>query len=265
MSNVDLSLDNIHTYLACPAKYKFKYVDNIQLDLNKNVLFKKAVHEAVYYFFYSTMGGTLPRPAAMKDKWASIWSKTNDKGNPIDLIMKTTPGLYGRKQGEGTDKHLVQGMEMIHNFYHFNQANPGSVITVDQPYRIALDDVNVTGKFELIREILDANDGKRYIEIVDFKTSDDSIEPFLVKNDFNLTLASYAFRNVFKATEDRLKYHYLKTGRDIITVRRENDFNRAKATVKGVANGIKNKDFYPRQSFMCKSCEFKDVCDRVKY
>lgn len=261
---MDLSLDNIHTYLACPAKYKFKYVDKIQLEESKNVIYKKAVHETVYYFFFSVMGGRIPTSANMKDKWAKVWSANKDKAvNPMDIIMKTTPGFTYRAKEQ--DKHLIQGMEMIHNFYHFNHKVPGVPIAVDQDYRLSFDGVNVIGKFELIREILDESDGKRYIEIVDFKTNDDNVDPFLVKNDLNMSLASYAFKNVFGATEDRMKYHYLKTGRDIITVRRETDYNRAKAVVKGVANGIKNSDFYPRQSFACKTCEFRDVCDRVKY
>jgi CRISPR/Cas system-associated exonuclease Cas4 (RecB family) len=263
---MDLELDEIHTYLACPAKYKFKYVDKIKLAQGKAVIFKRAMHEAVYYFFYSAMGGRLIRPAEMKDKWAGIWKITSQNiTNPMTIILKPSQAWKPGGYPEPKDQYHIKGVELIHNFYHFNHGNPGNVIAVDQDYKVAIDDVNVLGKFELIREILDAEDGKRYIEIVDFKTGDDGIDPFLVKNDFNLTLASYAFRNLFKSTEDRLKYHYLKTGRDIITVRRDNDFNRAKATVKGVANGIKNKDFYPNQSFMCKTCEFKDVCDRVKY
>lgn len=264
---MDLHLDEIHTYLACPAKYKFKFVDNIPMPPNSSVQFRKAIHETTYFFFYCAMNSWVPKPAQMKDKWASIWNQNNQMVDPMSLILKTSQSEMAKKT-RGTkkvDQYHMKGMEMIHNFYHFNHANPGSVILVDQPYRLALDDVNIIGKFELIREILDATDGKRYIEIVDFKTSDEPMDPFLVKHDFNLTLASLAFRNLFQSTEDRLKYHYLKTGRDIITVRRENDFNRAKATVKGVVNGIKNEDFYPKQSFACKTCEFRDVCDRVKY
>lgn len=264
---MDLNLDELHTYLACPAKYKFKYVDQIKIEEPKNVLFKKAIHDTVYHFFFSAMNGWVPKPAQMKDKWAGIWKQSNDKVDPLSLILSTTPGQSTQKKLGTKDKDQLhyKGMEMIHNFYHFNHENPGNVILVDQPYRLALDNINLIGRFELIREILDAEDGKRYIEIVDFKTNDAAIDPFLVKHDLNLTLASYAFRNLFQASEDRLKYHYLKTGRDIITVRRDTDYNRAKATVKGVAHGIENKDFYPRQTFMCKACEFRDVCDRVKY
>jgi CRISPR/Cas system-associated exonuclease Cas4 (RecB family) len=264
---VDLKLDEIHTYLACPAKYKFKFIDNIEMPYSQSIAFKKAIHETTYFFFYCAMNGWIPKPSQMKDKWANLWGQNTGDRDTLSMILKPTSSMEVKRTRpeKKTDPYLIKGMEMINNFYHFNNKNPGSVILVDQPYRLALDNVNIIGKFELIREILDAEDGKRYIEIVDFKTNDEPMDPFLVKHDFNLSLASLAFRNLFQSTEDRMKYHYLKTGRDIITVRRESDYNRAKATVKGVVNGIENKDFYPKQSFMCKSCEFRDVCDRVKY
>ncbi len=214
------------------------------------------------------MNGWVPKLSQLKDKWASVWQEMSNATIDDILTVHASPlddsaGTIAKRKP--ADKLGITGMEMIHNFYHFNKGNPGNVIAVDLDYRTAIGDITITGKFELIREIVDVSDGKRYIEIVDFKTTSEDLEPFLVKNDFNLTVASYAFRNLFNVTEDRIKYHYLKTGRDIIIRKSENDFNRMKATVQGVADAIAAKHFYPRQTFMCKTCEMKDICDRVKF
>lgn len=259
---MEISINEIHTYLSCPLKYQLEHVDKMKMTTPKSVLFKQGIHKTISYYFHAALNGWIPKLAQMKDKWANTWKEATQTTVDLFDVRNATYNARGRKP---EDKLSTQGLEMIYNFYHFNKDNPGNIIAVDLDYRVPIGDVTVTGKFELIREIVDAQDGKRYIEIVDFKTSSDEVEPFLVKNDFNLTVASYAFRNLFQSKEDRIKYHYLKTGRDIIITKDENDYKRMKAIVTGVANSIKSESFYPRQTHMCKVCEFKDLCDRVKF
>lgn len=265
---MEITLDKIHTYLECPLKYEFEHVKDIESDKTKNHLFKEAVHKTISFFFFTAMSGYIPSLAQMKDKWANTWEEASNPRSVLDEILSTRLSMGKKAKGHRdphADKYRMLGFEMIYNFYNFNKDNPGNIIGVDLPYRVALDDVIITGKFELIREIIDVSDGKRYIEIVDFKTNADNIDPFLVKHDFNLSLASYAFRELFQSKEDRVKYHYLKTGRDIIIQKQDSDYERMKAIIHGVKQGIQNELYYPRQSFMCKSCPMKEMCDRVRF
>jgi CRISPR/Cas system-associated exonuclease Cas4 (RecB family) len=266
---MEIQLDEFHTYLHCPMKHKFQHVDNIKLKPSPNVVFKEAVHKTILYFFYAVMNGWMPKASQMKDKWAQTWEEMGGATtNGIQDLLTVRPSHLSHHRSArdpGFEKYKIAGFEMIHNFYHFNKDNPGNPVGVDLDYRIPIGNLTILGKFELIREIVDASNGKRYIEIVDFKTNADNIEPFLVKHDFNLTVASYAFRNLFQSKEDRVKYHYLKTGRDIIIEKSEQDFKRMKAIVDGVYVGIQNKVSYPRQTHMCKICEYKDMCDRVRF
>jgi CRISPR/Cas system-associated exonuclease Cas4 (RecB family) len=266
---MDIKLDEFHTYLHCPLKQKFQFVDGIQMPSSLSVEFKKAVHKTILYFFHCASNGWVPKPAQMKDKWAQHWEEAS--GNTVsgiaDLLV-TSQSLHSSRHSMKSPEHEKLkrlGFEMVHNFYHYNKDNPGNIIGVDMDYRIPIGNLTILGKFELIREIVDAEDGKRYIEIVDFKTNADHIDPFLVKNDFNLTVASYAFRNLFQSKEDRVKYHYLKTGRDIIIQKTEQDFKRMKSIIDGVYIGIQNKLHYPRQTHMCKTCEHKELCDKVRF
>jgi CRISPR/Cas system-associated exonuclease Cas4 (RecB family) len=260
---MELSLDQIHTYLQCPAQYNFKYEKNIPSEETDSVKYSKAIHKTISYFYFSASGGWLPTAKQMKDKWAKIWQ--DEKDGPIDLseALLKERGFY--KKDRTVDKHIVQGYEAIHNFYHYNKDNIGTPIAVDHEFRVPIAGVTVTGKFELIRESLDKLSPNRFIEIVDFKTGNETTDMFLVNNDLNLTVMSYAFRNLFQAKEDRLTYNYMKTGKEIYTSREDKHFDRMKATIEGVAEGIANKRFYPRQTFMCKSCPFKDTCDIARF
>lgn len=264
---MEISINEIHRYLECPSKYRIEFKDGLDYEKEKSVLFREAVHKTISYFFYTAMTGYIPTMAQMKDKWANTWEESSKQNDIIQELLSVRLSLAKKSKGHRDpemDKYRMQGFEMIYNFYNKNKNNPGTVIAVDTPYRVAIDGVAITGEFELIREIVDDTDGKRYIEIVDFKTSDNT-DLFLVKNDFNLTLASYAFRELFGAVEDRNKYYYLKSGKEMVLSRGEADYARMKAIVNGVRQGIESEMFYPRQSFMCKSCPVQDICDRIQY
>ena len=265
---MELSLDQIHAYLHCPTLYQFKYEHTLPVEESESTKYKRAVHKTISYLYFSMMGGFVPSPKQMKDKWATLWAEEkNEKINLTDHLLKQRHVEGGRKNRSETkvDKYSVKGMEMIHNFYHLNKDNYGIPIAVDHEFRVPIAGVTVTGNFELIRETLDKSSPNRFIEIVDFKTGTEATDMFLVNNDLNLTVMSYAFRNLFQAKEDRLTYNYLKSGKEIYTGRDEKHYDRMKAIVTGVAEGIANKRFYPRQTFMCKSCEFKNVCDIARF
>lgn len=260
---MELRLDELYTYLHCPAQYNFKYGYELELDETESVMYKKALHKTISYFYFQKLGGIVPTARQMRDKWASIWKETKEESESVaEIILKERQYQRGRRT---VDKKITQGFEMIHNFYHFNKEKEEIPIAVDHEFRVPIAGVTVIGNFELIRETIDKSSPNRFIEIVDFKTSTRTTDMFLVNNDLYLSIMSYAFRNLFQSKEDRLTYSYLKTGEEIHTSRTEKDFDRMKATIEGVAEGIANKRFYPRQTFMCKDCGFKDACEIVKF
>ncbi|MDK2600631.1 PD-(D/E)XK nuclease family protein [Bacillus stercoris] len=259
---MEISLDELHAYLHCPMQYQFKYKTPINGEESDSVKFSKALHKTVFYFYYSLMGGWMPSQKQMKDKWANLWREFKEgKIDPNEFILKEHSS-----EPRKADRYVINGYELIHNFYHYNKDNHGIPIVVDREYRVPIAGVTVTGKFELVRESIDKSSPNRFIEIVDFKTGNEITDSFLLRNDLNLTIASYAFRNLFQnAKEDRIVLNYLKTGKQVLTSRSEKDYDRMKAIVEGVAEGIANKRFYPRQTFMCRTCPFKDACGSVRF
>lgn len=261
---MQLTLQQIYSYLHCPAEYEFKHEHGFGTEDTDSVKFKKAIHKTVAYLYFSMMGGWMPTPKQMKDKWATLWKEEREGNQDLSSLLLKERGYHERNKVT-VDKHIIQGFEMIHNFYHFNKENHGTPIAVDHEFRVPIAGVTITGKFELIRESVDKLSSNRFIEIVDFKTGNEATDMFLVNNDLGLSVMAYAFRNLFQAKEDRLTYSYLKSGKEIYTSREDKHFDRMKATIEGVAEGIANKRFYPRQTFMCKSCSVKDICNIARF
>ena len=261
---MELDIKEIYSYMHCPLKYKFEYVDGMQADVVDTIKYKQCLHKTMYYFYFSLMNGTVPSMKQMKDKWARIWAEAFElEGNLNHIILKDSQSSARKGKVMVGNKLNIQGFETIHNFYHLNKEKYGTPIAVNHDYRISIADVNITGKFELIRESLDKTKSNRFIDIVDFKSNAEPYDYFLVENDLSLSLSSYAFRELFQAKEDRLIFHHLKSGKESQTTRGEKDFRRMKKTIEGVATCIDKKIFYPRQAHTCKVCPFKNICDKT--
>lgn len=266
---MEITIDELKTYIHCPAQYQFRHKMNVPEDTPENIAYSKALHRTIHYFYYSVLGGFVPSPKQMKDKWAKIWNEEQDihfdftRDFLTEHIAENT--ARQRTHEEQMKKKTIQGFELIHNFHHFNKNNVGIPIAVDHEFKVPIGPVTVVGNFELIREVEDERDGKKYVEIVDFKTGPDNRGDFLKDNDLIMTIMSYAFRNLFQSSEDRLVYNHIKTGKQSYTYRNDNDYKRMEAIVTSVAEGILAKNYIPRETFMCRACPFQDECDAIQF
>lgn len=266
MTKIELGMDEIYTFLQCPLKYQLEHIHKIpsENDYKSAVLYSKGIHQAIAYFYNEVMQGKMPTLRQMRDKWASYYYSIfgEDKRTKENFLLART----------GTDQQRMQqilnrGMEAIYAFYAENKDNPGVPIAVNYPFRIAIDkDIILTGEFELIRERKENN--TRFIEIVDFKTSNnktDASSGFFLRHDLRATAMFYAFQELFNSKPDRFIFDYIGTDTQLSLYRDENEVKRLRRVLKGVSNSIKNEDFYPRQSFMCKTCPMMSSCDRLQF
>lgn len=267
MSKIELSMDDVHLFLQCPLKYQLVKIHEIPSEDNYRtaVLYSKGIHQTISFFYYEIMQGRLPTLRQMRDKWANYYySIFEDDKRTRDNFLNARTGTDHQR----TQQILNRGMEAIYAFYAENKDNPGTPIAVNYPFRIAIDkDLILTGEFELIREYTDT-DGKKYIEIVDFKTANnktDASAGFFQRHDLRATAMFYAFQEQFKSEPDRFVFDYIGTDKRLALYRDKNEINRLKTVLKGVRNGIQQEDYYPRQSFMCKNCSMMNYCDRLQF
>jgi CRISPR/Cas system-associated exonuclease Cas4 (RecB family) len=263
----ELSMDDIYTFLQCPLKYQLTSIHEVpnEDDYKSAVLYSKGIHQTISYFYHEIMQERLPTLRQMRDKWAHYYYDVfeDDKRTKDNFLNARTGTDHQRAR-----QILNRGMEAIYAFYKENKDNPGTPIAVNYPFRIAIDDETVlTGEFELIREKTE-KDGRRFIEIVDFKTSNDKTDAssgFFQRHDLRATAMYLAFQEQFGSTPDRFLFDYVGKDKQLLLYRDENEIKRLKSVIRGVSNSMKSQDFYPRQSFMCKSCSMLNYCDRLQF
>lgn len=267
MSKLEISMDDIFTYLQCPLKYQLTKVHEIPSEDNYKsaVLYSKGIHQAISFFYYEIMQGRMPTLRQVRDKWAHYYYSIfeDDKRTKENFLNAKTGTDHQR-----TQQILNRGMEAIYAFYSENKDNPGVPIAVNYPFRIAVDNnLVLKGEFELIRERTDSNN-RRSIEIVDFKTSNnktDASTGFFLRHDLRATAMFYAFQELFQSEPDLFIFDYIGSNKQLSLYRDDNEIKRLKSVLKGVRNGILQEDFYPRQSFMCKNCPMMNYCDRLQF
>lgn len=267
MTKLEISMDDVYAYLECPTKYQLTKIHEIPSSDNYKsaVLYSKGIHQTISYFYYEVMQGRLPTLRQLRDKWANYYYSIfeDDKKTKDNFLLARTGTDLQR-----TRQILNRGMEAIYAFYAENKDKPGIPIAVNYPFRIALaDDLILTGEFELIREVTD-EDNRKFVEIVDFKTSNnktDASSGFFLRHDLRATAMFHAFQELFQSAPDRFVFDYIGTDKQLSLYRDENEIRRLKSVLKGVSNGIQNEIFYPRQSFMCKSCTMMNYCDRLQF
>lgn len=261
----ELTIQQIYDYMNCPYRYKLKYIDKIEGKESKKTMYSKAIHKSIYFYYYTLMNNRRPSGNEMKNKWSNMWKEAKEGGIDVTkfLLEERPPiGVTGERYRDRADKYSIQGYEAIHLFQTKIKDENIIPIAVDYPYRVIIEGIPLVGNFEVVQEKVEES-GKRFMEIIDFKTSTSAPSNFDLHHDLSITASSYAFRTLFKKEEDRNSFYYAKTGTHYYTKRNELEYERLKKVVYDVANQIAREQFYPRQSFMCNSCPLMDVCNKT--
>ena len=83
MEKPHLSYSQINTYLCCPLKYKFHYLDRIEPPFVSSALaFGSCIHETVGAFYQSCLEGDSLTASQIHDVYRQAWS-SHAKERPI--------------------------------------------------------------------------------------------------------------------------------------------------------------------------------------
>lgn len=245
-----LSSSQINLYLQCSLKYKFQYIDSLPKPFKPSGLaFGSVIHSALSWFHKEKMNGngvTLERLYKIFD--ADWYSQKAD-----------TEIHY--KDGEAEMNLIFMAKEMLRQYLDLPHKKimgsevPFAVPIVNLSNGMKLS-INLEGFIDLIED-----DGT----IVEFKTSNQSMNQNGTDDHLQLTAYSYAYEMFFQSPPKLLKVvNFVKIKKPKIIVfetkRGKSDYQRFFHLASKVLDGVKGKIFFPRQTFMCKDCEYDESC-----
>jgi hypothetical protein len=187
------------------------------------------------YFYFNLLNGKVCTTGELKNKWDSICKANQDF---IDA------------------KKNLAGMGLIMNLSRWAEREHPFILDVDTKYNIVIGDIEVEGCMNPLLAVLPGKE----VEIL--ATSFSEKIPDTMDSDMRIkySLDAYAFNKMFEQPISGIRIHSVKSDKDILTSRGDNEFHRLESTIKGVGAGIKNKVFYVSETPLCSTCQARNYC-----
>lgn len=229
-----LTEQQLFDYIFCPCKYDLKY--NYKIEIRDDVTINNILNQVVKYFYMYVLNNLkTPTMNQLTTKYESLYKPYSDTIN---------------------EKKYTEGLFLLRNFYNWACSNQIAVIDSDVRYLITHKDILLEGVMNPIA----INKDKR-LEFLVMNFSSRIPDQLEVDTKLKYSIDMLAFNDSNKDHKVMaVKLHQVKSGKDMVTTRNQNDYDRLLSTIEGVANGIKNNIYYPRESHMCITCSYRNYC-----
>lgn len=249
--SLKFSPSKLGVYQNCPKRYQFRYVDKISRSRKTpETVLGVAVHAAFEELYGRVTGGQTPSVADVlgwyESAFAEGWDETvvekDDRFSKDDWrkVGVSCVELYCAAHAPFTADRTVAVEKRV-----------GFPIMVDgNEYRIE----------GFVDRLALAPDGA--FEIVDYKTAKSLPNQEHADSDWQLALYELAVRREWPdAKEVRLKWHYVRHGKTLVSVRSPEARERLLAEATALIAAIKrDHSFKTNKTALCDWCEYKDLC-----
>ncbi len=245
-----LSHSQISTYLTCPLRYKFHYVDQIPPEFTAAALvFGQAIHEAAAAFYQAHLEGDALRKDQLQDVYQDTW-----RGRESEVKF------FNGDNPESLDDKAKQLLTVFHDSFDPTV----KILGVEEFFEAPLGNNGTPplhGYIDLIEE-----DKEGRVAVVDLKTASRKPSAFEVHNHPQLTaysLGAAALGFDPSSIEFRLDVLLKTKNPELVrctTLRTERNRQRFISTAKAVWNAIIREAWFPRQDWHCAQCAYAQPC-----
>jgi putative RecB family exonuclease len=251
------SHSKIGCYESCPRKFKFSYIDKIELPETPQgieAFLGNRAHETLEQLYKAQKIGKIMTLKEMLDIYKELWDKNYTKD--VQVVRKGfTPQNY-------YDSGVKQLTDYYERFKPFNQTY---TLGLEMMIYFDLDDA---GEYK-INGFIDrlSHNGKGTFEIHDYKTGQSSYTQEQADASRQLALYQIFVEQQYpEAKEIVLIWHFLADNRDVMSHRTKKQINELKSELLTTIKEIEADDnFKPIESRLCDWCEFIEICPAKKH
>ncbi len=246
-----ISASQVATYLGCPLKYRFQYVDKIPRPWRAAAMgFGSSVHAAVEWFHRERLAGKTPDLAEVLKVFDADWYAQN-----------VEPLVFSER--ESREGLAEKGRAMLK--LYVESTNGVKPAAVEQPFELDLADPETGELLDVrLRGVIDlVEEGD---VLVDLKTAGRTLESGGLER--HLQLSTYALAYLLlrgkvpklrldlllKTVKPRLEQHE--------TTRSVEDLSWTARLIREVALAIETEHFFPNPSWRCTECEYYAHCQQ---
>lgn len=244
-----LSASRIQTYLACPLRYRFRYVDKIPAPWRPAALaFGSSIHAAAEWFHRERFEGRQPTADQVLEIFRADWFAQN-----------LEPLVFGdRDSRESLDE---KGRAML--ALYVEKANGAAPRFIEERFETDLADPETGEALDLkLLGVIDLVDHEG--TLVELKTGARRYSRGDVDRHLQLSLYALATFLITGRIPDLRIDLLLKTKEPKLeryrTSRTLEDLGWTARLVRGVGQAIESDHFYPSPSWQCTECEYFGNC-----
>ncbi len=242
------SYSQLSTYLTCPLRYRYQYVERIPPSFTaSSLVFGQAVHEAVAACYQSHLEGEVLRPDQM-----------------LDVYRQTCLGVENLKHFNGDcEDSLTDKAKLMLKVFHDAFDPDVQIIGIEEFFEVQFvkQVPPFQGYIDLIEESPNAT-----ISIVDLKTA--ARKPTKAQASNNLQLTAYTLG----AEALGFDPEQLSLRLDVVTKTKSPELVRFETTrtqqergrfvklVKSLWSAIERHAFFHREDWHCSQCAWADHC-----
>lgn len=229
---MDMTEEQLFDFINCPVLYDIKR--NKQLPLEESVGFQDIMRKVSRFFYLKLSLGEVPTLAELKRK--------------LDIAFKPYEGIID-------EKILIKAMQYLSRLYDWAETKKLVVVDMDSPYAITADAHKLEG---VMGVIIAGQNGRDELLITNFSER-------LPQEDLNTlklkyTIDAYAYRLKYGKDLGGIRIHSVKYNKDLLTYRKNTDYERLFSTIKSVGASIEQDLYYTRDYFGCATCPARNLC-----
>ncbi len=250
------SHSRLSSYEKCPLQYRYRYIDRIKRDTQSIEAFMgNRVHDVLEKLYRDLLMSRRPSLdellAVYRRVWRDHWSEK------ITIVKKEYSADHYRQVGERC---------LVGYYRRYEPFDGGQTLGLEDRVELSLDP---SGRYQLqgyIDRLARAGDG--VYEIHDYKTGAGSLPSESdLRRDRQLTLYQMAVERRFPDARDiRLVWHYLVFDQELRSARTPDEVETHRRQTIGLIDTIEEtRTFPPRESALCRWCEYRDICPVQKH
>jgi len=245
----------LSAYENCPLYYRFRYIDKVESEEEGIEAFMGSrVHDALEKLYRDLKVSKLNTLEELHEYFDKVWDK---KWHDSVVIVREeyTPENYRET-----------GKRCISNYYNkYHPFDQDTTVSLEERLRIPLDEEEecvLVGYTDRISKTSDDT-----FEIHDYKTSNTLPQQEKIDRDRQLTLYQIGVQHKWPSAKDvKLVWHYVALDVDMVSTRTEEDIQNIKEEALELIDEIESTaEFEPRESPLCKWCEYQDICPTRKH
>jgi putative RecB family exonuclease len=264
-----LSYSSYRTYLECPLRWKYLYVDRKPETPRGYFTFGRVVHSVLEELVRPYVVPTARRtPAGETQRTLDHWpgEVTEEAAPARGMTPEELLAAYDRAwSGEGYTspeeeaRYRSLGRELLLRYHDRLERDPPRPVAIEQHLEAKWDGIPIHGYVDRIDRT--RNGG---LEVMDYKTSRELSQADAQESD-QLSIYQVLVESNYTEPVERLTLYHLRTLTPLATPARDrSSLDPLHVRLGTVADGIREQAFDPTPGRHCTRCDFRSICPEFR-